>query len=256
MKKSIMRKSAIPNLFTVANLACGFVSIHYAANGKLVPAAWLIVIAAFLDAFDGKLARLIDSEAESSPFGLQFDSLADICSFGVAPSVLMLHYFNPIINLTWVPLGAAFLFLLSGTFRLARFNIKTEEHDIEDEERDSDAKPDFVGLPIPVASATFCAFVIFSQHVWESTREPHAALSLCVLLALLMVSPFDYPSFPRFTFETATDRIRISIMFAAMIIIFLYTDEAFFPVSLAYCLSGGIRWLFHLISGREVVDLS
>ncbi|HAA76873.1 TPA: CDP-diacylglycerol--serine O-phosphatidyltransferase, partial [Candidatus Latescibacteria bacterium] len=60
-----MRKSFIPNLFTVSNLACGFLSIHYAATGRLVPAAWLIVIAGFLDAFDGKLARLIDSEADS-----------------------------------------------------------------------------------------------------------------------------------------------------------------------------------------------
>ena len=250
--KSIMRKSAIPNLFTVTNLACGFLSIYYAANGKLVSAAWLIVIAGFLDAFDGKLARLIDPEAESSEFGLQFDSLADICSFGVAPSVLMLHYFDPMINLTWVPLLAAFLFLLSGAFRLARFNTKHEDH----EEHEQDVKPDFVGLPIPVAAATLCAFVIFSQRVWESTREPHAALSLCALLALLMISPFDYPSFPRFTFETVTDRIRIALSLAAMVIIFLFTEEAFFPVSLAFCLSGGLRWLFHQITGREVVDLS
>ncbi len=244
-----MRKSAIPNLFTICNLACGFVAIHYAANGKLVPAAWLIVIAGFLDAFDGKLARLIDAEADSGEFGLQFDSLADVCSFGVAPAVLMLHYFEPTIHPSWAPLSAAFVFLLSGAFRLARFNIKRED-------TEPDVKPDFVGLPIPVAAATLCSFVIFSQRVWESTREPHVALSLCALLAFLMISPFDYPAFPRFTFETARDRFRIALSLSAMIIVFLYNEAAFFPVAMAFCFSGAIRWLKHQILDREAVDLS
>lgn len=246
-----MRKSLIPNLFTVSNLGCGFLSIHYAATGRLVPAAWLIVIAGFLDAFDGKLARLIDSEADSGEFGLQFDSLADVCSFGVAPAVLMLHYFDPMLNLAWAPLAAAFVFLLSGAFRLARFNTKHEEVEVEPE-----VKPDFVGLPIPVAAATLCAFVIFSQRVWESTREPHVALTLCVFLAFLMVSPFDYPAFPRFTFETARDRFRIALSLGAMILVFLFTEAAFFPVAMAFCLSGAIRWLVHQVTDREVVDLS
>jgi CDP-diacylglycerol--serine O-phosphatidyltransferase len=246
-----MRKSAIPNLFTVSNLACGFLSIHYAASGRLVPAAWLIVLAGFLDAFDGKLARLIDSEADSGEFGLQFDSLADVCSFGVAPAVLMLHYFDPLINPSWIALSAAFVFLLSGAFRLARFNTKQEER-----QEEPDSKPDFVGLPIPVSAATLCSFVIFSQRVWESTREPQVGLSLCALLAFLMISPFDYPAFPRFTFETAKDRFRIALSLGAMILVFLYNEAAFFPVAMAFCLSGPIRWLKHQLMGREAVDLS
>ena len=255
-----MRKTAIPNLFTVSNLACGFLSMHYAANGKLVSAAWLIVIAAFLDAFDGKLARLIDSEAVSGEFGLQFDSLADVCSFGVAPAVLMLHYLDPLVNLVWLPLTAAFLFLLSGVFRLARFNTRNieESADVQpgyENDDEPEMKPDFVGLPIPAAAGTLCSFVIFSQRVWESTREPHVALSLCVLLAILMISPFDYPAFPRFTFETGRDRFRIALSLGAMILIFLHTEAAFFPVTLAFCLSGGLRWLIHQITDREVVDL-
>ena len=253
-----MRKSAIPNLFTISNLACGFVSIHYAANGKLVAAAWLIVIAAFLDAFDGKLARLLDAEADNGEFGLQFDSLADVCSFGVAPGVLMLHYVDPLVNLTWLPLIAAFLFLLSGAYRLARFNTRHAEEaeaEVQVDEDEPEMKPDFVGLPIPVAAATLCSFVIFSQRVWESTREPHVGLSLCVLLAILMISPFDYPAFPRFTFETVRDRFRIALSLGAMVVIFSNTEAAFFPVSLAFCLSGAIRWLVHQVTDREVVDL-
>ena len=245
-----MRKSFIPNLFTVSNLACGFLSIHYAATGRLVPAAWLIVIAGFLDAFDGKLARLIDSEADSGEFGLQFDSLADVCSFGVAPAVLMLHYFDPIIGPSWGPVTTAFIFLLSGAFRLARFNVKNDDRE------EQEVKPDFVGLPIPVAAATLCSFVIFSQRVWDTTPEPLVGLTLCVLLAFLMISPFDYPAFPRFTFETARDRFRIALSLGAMILVFLFTEAAFFPVTMAFCLSGALRWLKHHIVGREAVDLS
>ena len=81
-----MRKRyALPNLVTVCNLLCGFLSIFYATQGRLLPAAWLIVIAGFIDAFDGKIARFIDAPTD---FGVQFDSLADVCSFGVAPAVL------------------------------------------------------------------------------------------------------------------------------------------------------------------------
>jgi hypothetical protein len=70
-----------------------------------------------------------------------------------------------------------------------------------------------------------------------------------------MISPFDYPAFPRFTFETGRDRFRIALSLGAMILIFSHTEAAFFPVTLAFCLSGGLRWLVHQINDREVVDL-
>ena len=103
------KRAAVPSMVTLCNLCCGFLSIAYAIDGKLVPAAWLIVIAGFLDAFDGKLARLIDSP---SNFGVQFDSLSDICSFGVAPAVLMFQYLQGLLDAMWKPFAACFLFLL------------------------------------------------------------------------------------------------------------------------------------------------
>ena len=246
------KRAAVPSLFTICNLFCGFLSIYYAAEGRLVPASWLIVVAGFLDAFDGKIARLFDDGSDDGQFGLQFDSLADICSFGVAPAVLMLHYFEPLLTIRWLPFLVALVFLLCGALRLARFNVHRDEVDEEDEDA---VKPDFIGLPIPVAAATLAGYIVFSQQVWESTREPHVALSLCAFLAFLMVSPFDYPAFPRFTFETPRDRFRIALSLGAAILVVISTDEAFFPVAMAFCLSGAVRWVVHIVTDREIADI-
>ncbi len=238
-------RSALPNLITVCNLFCGFLSIFYATQGRLVPAAWLIVIAAFLDAFDGKIARLINVPSQ---FGVQFDSLADICSFGVAPAVLMFQYyqkFEVLMVTRWLPFAACFLFLLCGALRLARFNTQIKGPE----------KEDFSGLPVPPAAATLAAYIVFTQ-VWESTtRAPHIAISLCAMLAFLMISPFQYPAFPKFTFGTQKDRVRLILAFVAMLLVVFYTEEAFFPIALAFSLSGAARWLFNLITDREVADI-
>ena len=235
-------RAAVPSLFTIFNLLCGFLSIFYAAEGRLVPAAWLIVIAAFLDAFDGKLARLFNTPSQ---FGVQFDSLADICSFGVAPAFLLVCYFDEPLAFKWLPFAVSFLFLLCGTLRLARFNTQLEGYE----------KEDFTGLPIPSAAVTLAAFVVFTRRVWESTHEPQMAITLCALLALLMVSSLEYPAFPKFTFSTGKDRVRLAVFLGGMTLIALFTEEAFFPLAMAYGLSGPVHWLFHLITDRETADI-
>ena len=237
MKKRIV----MPNLFTVCTLLCGFLSIAYASQGRLVPAAWLIVIAGFLDAFDGKIARLLDAP---SRFGVQFDSLADVCSFGVAPAVLMFSYYTDLLAIRWLPFTVCFFFLLCGALRLARFNMQQEDFD----------KDDFNGLPTPPAAATLAAFIVFTQRVWESSHEPQVAVPLCVMISLLMISPFNYPAFPKFSFETRRDRARLILALTAAVLIILFTDEAFFPIALCFALSGAARWLFNLVTHREVAD--
>ena len=238
-----MRKRyALPNLVTVCNLLCGFLSIFYATQGRLLPAAWLIVIAGFIDAFDGKIARFIDAPTE---FGVQFDSLADVCSFGVAPAVLMFFYFEDLLAIRWLPFVACFLFLLCGALRLARYNV--QHHGPQ--------KDDFTGLPIPVAAAALATYVVFTQRVWGSAHEPRIAVSLCAMLSFLMISTFDYPAFPRLNFGTRRDRVRLILALGAAFLMVFYTDEAFFPLAVAYAISGVIRWLIHLITDRETVDI-
>ena len=110
----------LPTLFTVGNLFCGFSSVLYASLGKLETAAILIVIAGVLDALDGRIARLTGT---TSDFGLEFDSLADLVSFGVAPSYLAFHWaLLPLGRLGWL---AALIFVVCAAMRLARFNLRT-----------------------------------------------------------------------------------------------------------------------------------
>jgi CDP-diacylglycerol---serine O-phosphatidyltransferase len=235
-------KSALPSLFTIGSLFCGFLSIYYAIDGKLLGAGLLIVIAAFLDAFDGKVARYFDTP---SNFGVQFDTISDICSFGLAPAVLMLQYFDDLMASRWLPFGVAFFFLMCGALRLARFNSQLKGFE----------KENFTGLPIPMAACTLSAYIMFSERVWNSTHEPHLAMALCVLLALLMVSTIEYVTFPKLRLETGRDRARLAGLFASVFLMIFFTYEVFFPLPLVLSLSGAARWLFLLITDREIVDL-
>lgn len=236
-------KSALPSLFTISSLFCGFLSIYYATNGRLLGAALLIVIAAFMDAFDGKVARYFDTP---SNFGVQFDSISDVCSFGVAPAVLMLEYFDTLMDMSWLPVTVSFIFLMCGALRLARFNSRLKSFE----------KENFTGLPIPMAACTLSAYIMFTQRAWQSEHEPHIAMGLCVLLSFLMISTFEYVAFPRFSIETVTDRIKIGIILCVIVLVFFYTYEVFFPITLAFALSGTARWVFYLITDRETADIS
>jgi len=235
-------RSVVPSLITVCNLFCGFLSIFYAAHGRLLPAAWLIVIAAFLDAFDGKVARFIDAPSQ---FGVNFDSLADVCSFGVAPAILMFHYYEGLLSVRWLPFAVCFLFLLGGALRLARFNVQLKGFE----------KENFTGLPIPSAAVALSSYVVFTQRVWESAHEPHIAISLCAMLSFLMISTFEYQAFPKFNFGTYRDRLKLAFYLVVVLLLVFYTDEIFFPFAFAYAVSGPVRWLFNLVTDREVADI-
>ena len=88
----MINRSVIPNLLTVGNLFCGFLALHYIVQGKYVPAAWLIVLAGALDNMDGRLARYMGRD---SKFGIEFDSLADVCTFGIVPAFMLYHSLLP-----------------------------------------------------------------------------------------------------------------------------------------------------------------
>ncbi len=235
-------KAALPSLFTISSLFCGFLSMYYAVNERLVGAALLIVIAGFIDACDGKIARYFDTP---SNFGVQFDSIVDICSFGVAPAILMLHYLNNLLAILWLPFAVCFLFLMCGALRLARFNSQLKGFD----------KDKFSGLPLPMAAGTLAAYVMFTERVWQSAHEPHIAISLCVMLAFLMISTIEYNTFPRLSIERGRDRIRLIGLLCVIALMFFHTYEVFFPLALSISLSGVLRWLYFLITDREVADV-
>ena len=178
-----MRKGIyiLPNLFTTGSLFAGFYSMVATMNGDFRTAAIWVLVSSIFDGLDGKVARLTGT---SSKFGVEYDSLADLVSFGVAPGLLMFSWaLKPFGRLGWL---AAFLFVVCGALRLARFNVQVNT--VESKR--------FVGLPIPAAASMVSATVLLFYHLnWESSYKRVAILILIYSLAFLMVSSVRYYSF-------------------------------------------------------------
>jgi CDP-diacylglycerol---serine O-phosphatidyltransferase len=169
----------LPSLFTVGNMFCGYACVAYAMRGDLELAAPFIGIAVVLDMLDGRIARLTGT---TSAFGREFDSLADVVSFGMAPALLVFRWgLEPLGRLGW---AAGFVFVTAGAIRLARFNIQT-----------STDKRYFVGMPIPAAAAVPASTVFLYPYGPHDYTSALPALALMLVPAVLMVSTIKFRSF-------------------------------------------------------------
>lgn len=236
LKKGIF---LIPSLFTTGNLFCGFFSMIAAIEGKFIQAAVLIVLAHLLDGLDGAIARVTKT---TSQFGVEFDSLADLISFGVAPA--MLAYFwalSPLGIWGWL---AASLYLICGALRLARFNVQASTVE----------KTHFIGLPIPAAAEMVVATSLMYQFLGGGTSFYKPIILLLVIygLAGLMVSNFRYMSLRQLDLKK---RHPFWLLISAIILIKLSIAEPqimLFSVFLIYTLSGPLLGLFSIVNrGRE-----
>lgn len=170
----------LPTLFTVGNLFCGYLSIWCSIRGTFETAALLIIAAGVLDALDGRIARLTHTTSE---FGEEYDSLADLVSFGVAPAILAHSWgLADFSRLGWM---ISFLFVTCGSMRLARFNMQTRTVD----------KRYFVGLPIPAAAGTIATLVLATPERLVDRVFMTGLLVLTVILSYLMISTIRYRSF-------------------------------------------------------------
>ncbi|GAB3753872.1 CDP-diacylglycerol--serine O-phosphatidyltransferase [Lysobacter olei] len=178
----------LPNLFTTGGMFAGFYAIIAATQGQFADACIAVFIAAVLDGVDGRVARLTNTQSE---FGVQYDSLADLISFGLAPSMVMYHWALASMKLDGVTPGkigwiAAFLYAACAALRLARFNSQVGQVD----------KRWFIGLASPAAAGLVVSFVwTFDAFGFSGTELRYAALALTVAAALLMVSRMRYYSF-------------------------------------------------------------
>ncbi|MCX7918873.1 MAG: CDP-diacylglycerol--serine O-phosphatidyltransferase [bacterium] len=166
----------LPNLFTTASLFCGFLAITYIYHNKIDFALWAILGAIFFDGLDGKIARLTGT---SSSFGMNYDSLSDLVSFGVAPGFLVYRLANSWHNKA--ALAASVLYVICAALRLARFNVqaRTEESQV------------FVGLPSPAAAGLLLsAIMVYRSHEWLVIQRTLPIIA--VLMACLMVSKIPY----------------------------------------------------------------
>ncbi len=230
-----------PNLLTAGNLFAGFFAIVSAMNLRFERAAVAIIIAAFMDGLDGKIARMTGT---SSRFGVEFDSLADLVSFGVAPALLVYIWeLKAFPRVGWV---AAFLFVACGALRLARFNVQVGTTE----------KRWFTGLPIPMAGGTLAVTVLFFQHRQAGGRETSGVLFvlLTYLLSFLMVSTVRYRSFKEL--ETRPHRAFYLLVSAVIVIslVAIHPQFSLFALAVLYLLSGPIepvvRFVAHRAPGR------
>jgi CDP-diacylglycerol--serine O-phosphatidyltransferase len=197
--------SLLPSLFTMGNMFCGYACVVYAMRGEYETAAPFIGFAVVLDMLDGRIARLTGTESD---FGLEFDSLADVISFGIAPAILSFRWgLEPLGRLGW---AAGFLFLTAAAMRLARFNIQSAV---------GGDKRYFVGMPSPAAAAIPAATVYAYPNGLYDYRAALAALAMVVVPACLMVSTIRFRSFKSIDLQVRRPYTVLFLIAAAIMLI-------------------------------------
>lgn len=229
----------LPCLFTSASLLSGFYAIISSINGNFFNAAMAIIVAGIFDGLDGRVARLTKT---TSIFGMEFDSLSDLVSFGVAPALLAyLWALEPFGRYGWL---AAFLYVATTALRLARFNSLTLDK----------APKDFVGLPCPAAAGMIATTVLFSRYLGATETVKHVSIVLLVyLLSYLMVSNIRYVSFKhpaakrKKTFQVTVGMVLLLILVAAE------PPVTLFVIGLVYVLSGPLSAVYRKMHRSEKV---
>ncbi len=238
-RRESLRKGVyiLPNLFTTGSLFAGFYGIVATMGGNYYLAAWFILVSSIFDALDGKVARLTGT---TSKFGVEYDSLADLVAFGVAPGLLMYAWaLKPFGKLGWL---AAFLYVVCGALRLARFNVQVTT--VESKR--------FVGLPIPAAASMVASCVLLFYHLGGSgTIKKVSILVLIYVLAFLMVSNFRYYSFkdPELVKRQPFGFLVLAIFI--IIVVVAQPEIMFFLLFFAYMIAGPIGYLLRLLRNRR-----
>lgn len=226
----------LPNLFTTASLFSGFYAIVAAANGVYENAAVAIFVSMILDGLDGRVARLTNTQ---SKFGAEYDSLADMVAFGVAPGLVAFFWsLNGLGKFGW---AITFIYVAGAALRLARFNTQIGSVD----------KRFFVGLPSPSAAA-IVAGLVWCFHQAEPSRWLSALTVLVVAgVGILMVSNILYYSFKDLDLKGRVPFAAILIVVLVFVVIAQDPATVLFAVFLAYTLSGPLRFLMRKARRRS-----
>jgi CDP-diacylglycerol--serine O-phosphatidyltransferase len=232
----------LPHLITTANLSFGFYAIVQAFAGRHDLSALGIILAGVCDALDGRVARFART---TSRFGVEYDSIADTVSFGVAPAMLAFSAGNLQVlgRPGWV---MAFLFTVCAALRLARFNVSPARY-----------LGRFEGMPSPAAAgvvATTQWFVSFLRENGVQVSAPEIVVALgVVLLGLLMVSPIPYRSFKELDLRHSYGTLVIVVI--ALLFVIQVPSVTLFTISIAYVVAGPIEWLWRRYTGQALEEL-
>ena len=219
----------LPSLFTMANMFCGYACVVYAMRGEFATAAPFIGLAIVLDMLDGRIARMTGS---TSAFGVEFDSLADVISFGVAPAILVFSWgLSPLGRLGW---AAGFVFVAAAAVRLARFNIQSGSQD----------KRYFVGMPSPAAAAVPAATVFAYPSGFSTPLEAAIMLAIVIVPAVLMVSTIRFRSFKAIDLQSRRSYPVLLLVAAGLALLAARPEAVLITAAYAYLTSpfAGMAW--------------
>lgn len=220
----------LPNLLTTAALFAGFYSIVAAMNAHYEAAAIAIFVAMILDGMDGRIARLTNTQTD---FGIEYDSLSDMVSFGLAPALVVYQWsLDSLGKLGWL---ASFIFAATAALRLARFNTQAASAD----------KQYFQGLPSPAAAAVIAGMIWFAefQGLTDGTGIVFISFPLTVIVGILMVSNIRYHSFKQFDLKGRMP--FFAVLFIVLIFVFIASEPPLvvFLISVLYAASGPVLTL-------------
>ncbi len=218
----------LPSMFTVGNLFCGYACIVHTLRADYATAAVFIGVATVLDVLDGRIARMAGAASE---FGGEFDSLADVISFGVAPAVLVFAWgLEPLGRLGW---AVGFLYVTATALRLARFNVQSNSPD----------KRYFAGMPSPAAAGVLAATVFAWPDGLGIAQAPLVALLVVLVPALLMVSRIRFRSFGALILQPRRSYVGL-LQFAILVAAIAVQPElVLFLMAYAYLVSGPIGYV-------------
>ena len=235
-------KAAVPSFFTLMNLFSGFLSVIQTFEGNFTHACWLIVLAAFFDVLDGLMARLTNSD---SRFGVELDSLADIVSFGLAPSFLVFVFH--LSEFGALGLIVSSLPVICGAVRLARFNVNYS----------GEKKDYFTGLPIPGQAIFIVALILnVNDASWFSPYGPATLpvlMPIVAVVALLMVSnvPFDAIPKPSPAWIRAHPK-KFGLYSLGLILIVVFQQIGLLVVLSVYLVVNVVLAIYHVV--RDVAE--
>jgi len=229
----------LPNTFTALNMGCGFMGILFALQGHFYNACMFIIVGALFDSVDGRVARMTGTQ---SAFGEQFDSLSDLISFGMAPS--MIFYFKFLAGSSRPGMIVAFIFLLCGALRLARFNANI----------DKVSSDYFQGLPIPGAATAVIGYVLISVAFPTIALIENLAIPYLLFYSLLMISNIPFPSFKSSGWIKKNRRKVLFIIFLIIASVFYWDEVTIFTIITIYTFAAIIYRLTHKDKFKDIFN--
>lgn len=230
----------VPNLLTTASLFCGFYAVVKSLQGEFVTASWAILLAGVFDLLDGRIARFVQVESQ---FGIEYDSLVDLASFGLAPGILAYTWaLKDLGRFGWL---IAFVYFACGALRLARYNVQ----------HDSIEKKYFQGLPIPMAAYTIATYVILHHYLFLFPPDkPRLAACGMLLLALLMVTKIPYRSVKTLDLGERESFFVLVGVVVAIAVVAIEPEIMMFALTASYVVSALVEELVTLRHSRSVVE--